>query len=171
MSPEQVRNTKDVDYRSDIYSLGVVLWEMVTGRVPYDINTESTFDVFEKIVHQQLANTATKWDAVIEKATQKEVGKRKLDLELIGRKPAFIKNNIIYEITKESSYWDLFQGNVKEYFLNFNNGQIQDSIIFVPKKNKYGYFTGNMWKYFETIDLCISEFYEFKKKNLKKEVQ
>jgi serine/threonine protein kinase len=85
MSPEQVRNTKDVDYRSDIYSLGVVLWEMVTGRVPYDINTESTFDVFEKIVHQQLANTATKWDAVIEKATLKEVGNRKLDLSLVDR--------------------------------------------------------------------------------------
>jgi serine/threonine-protein kinase len=48
MSPEQVRNTKDVNAQSDIYSLGVVLWEMVTGRVPYDVNTDSTFDVFRK---------------------------------------------------------------------------------------------------------------------------
>lgn len=76
MSPEQVRNTKDVTAQSDIYSLGVVLWEMVTGRVPYDINTESTFDVFEKIVRQPLAKTGTNWDAVIEKATMKEVGLR-----------------------------------------------------------------------------------------------
>jgi serine/threonine protein kinase len=85
MSPEQVRNTKDVDYRSDMYSLGVVLWEMVTGKVPYDIQTESTFDVFRKIVDEPLKPTNTKWDAVIEKATLKEVGNRKLDLTLVGK--------------------------------------------------------------------------------------
>jgi uncharacterized protein (TIGR02145 family) len=72
MSPEQVRNTRDVNAQSDIYSLGVVLWEMVTGRVPYDVNTESTFDVFRKIVDEPLSKTNTQWDKVIEKATQKD---------------------------------------------------------------------------------------------------
>ncbi|MDG0973356.1 MAG: protein kinase, partial [Crocinitomicaceae bacterium] len=76
MSPEQVRSTKDVDHRSDIYSLGVVLWEMVTGKVPYDIQTESTFDVFRKIVDEPLAKTETKWDGIIDKATKKEEGNR-----------------------------------------------------------------------------------------------
>jgi len=76
MSPEQVRSTKDVDHKSDIYSLGVVLWEMVTGRVPYDIHTESTFDVFRKIVDEQLALTNTKWDKVIQKATKKKADDR-----------------------------------------------------------------------------------------------
>lgn len=37
-SPEQARNGF-VDGRSDIYSLGIVMYEMVTGRVPYDGDT------------------------------------------------------------------------------------------------------------------------------------
>ena len=38
MAPEQFENTKSVDKRADIYSMGVMLYEMVTGKKPFPGN-------------------------------------------------------------------------------------------------------------------------------------
>ena len=49
MSPEQIRRAKDVTPRSDIFSLGAMLYELATGSLPFEGGDD--FDVMEKIVH------------------------------------------------------------------------------------------------------------------------
>ena len=47
MSPEQVEG-KEADQRADIYSLGIILYEMLTGRVPFEGDTPFTIGVKHK---------------------------------------------------------------------------------------------------------------------------
>ncbi len=50
MSPEQINSPKDVDHRTDIYSIGITFYQMLTGKLPFDTSTDSDFQVMKEIV-------------------------------------------------------------------------------------------------------------------------
>ncbi|MGZ3425152.1 MAG: serine/threonine protein kinase, partial [Polyangia bacterium] len=89
MSPEQCAGRGNIDARSDIYALGIVMYEMLTGHVPFK------GEGFGDIVVAQLTETAKKpselradippaLDAIVMKAIEKEVDGRFQSMEEFG---------------------------------------------------------------------------------------
>lgn len=86
MSPEQVKGEK-VNKSTDIYSLGVLLFQLITGKCPYDENS-TEFDIYTKIVNEELPpakqfyiGVSDKIQYVISKATAKSSADRFVDCE------------------------------------------------------------------------------------------
>jgi serine/threonine protein kinase len=73
MSPEQVKADKSIDHRSDIYSLGVTLFFAINGKPAYNSETDSQFDIFNKIVYETLPEFSiqSKFKEIVLKACQK----------------------------------------------------------------------------------------------------
>ncbi len=53
MSPEHVKGFSFTDHRSDIYSIGMTFYEMISGNVPFK-NLDSDFDIREMIVRKEM---------------------------------------------------------------------------------------------------------------------
>lgn len=80
MSPEQARGL-DVDERTDIWSLGVVLFEMLVGKAPFDGNT--TADTLAAVIYYEpetisnvLPNAPIELSRIVRKALQKDRDER-----------------------------------------------------------------------------------------------
>lgn len=97
MSPEQVRG-RQVDQRSDIYSIGVLMHFLATGQPPYNEREISVFDINQKTLREPLPRANTIYPAVpdyiqelIDKATQKDPDQR--FQTCVDFKAAFIRNS------------------------------------------------------------------------------
>ncbi|HEX6125550.1 MAG TPA: protein kinase [Pyrinomonadaceae bacterium] len=80
MSPEQARS-RSVDFRTDIFSFGIVLYEMCAGRPPF--TGETTTDIIAEIIQKKPSNASAhnpaipaELDRIINKCLEKECSDR-----------------------------------------------------------------------------------------------
>ena len=81
MSPEQAKGSNQVDPRSDVYAIGVIMYEALTGKVPFDGDTFN--ELMFKIVLSEppsLTDVVPEIDpnfaAIVNKAMARELGER-----------------------------------------------------------------------------------------------
>ncbi|MHC4137879.1 MAG: tetratricopeptide repeat protein, partial [Planctomycetota bacterium] len=87
MSPEQARGNPDlIDLRTDVYALGVILYEMLTGARPYDTNKTSLIEAVRVICEEPAQPLSRNWsgvrkldpdiETIVGKALEKEADRR-----------------------------------------------------------------------------------------------
>lgn len=135
MSPEQVLG-KELNLKTDIYSTGITFYEILTGKPPFDSDTDSDFIVQNKIVNDALPDIRTVNPSVpqnianaIKTATQKNPDDRFRDCEEFK---AMIKNDYVGFDNKVKS--DFTQ---QTHLIGDINKSVINKTVLIHKENDF----------------------------------
>ncbi len=117
MSPEQARGLPDaIDIRSDVYALGVILYELVSGRFPYPVDGD-TIEVLRHIAGTEPADIDSTDDelaTVVRKALSKERERRYQTAGDLARDVDHYRRGEPIEAKRDSG-WYLLRKTVRRY--------------------------------------------------------
>jgi serine/threonine protein kinase len=85
MSPEQLKADRNIDGRADVWSIGVVLYEMLTGECPYQ--GDNMFSLVSSILkgkplaaHQRVPSVAASFSLVVQRSLEPKLDDRYADM-------------------------------------------------------------------------------------------
>lgn len=115
MSPEQMQGA-EIDGRSDIYSLGVVFWEMLTGQRPYRTTISSYDEIFKQMDEPvpKLAENLSHLQALLQKLVAKRPENRFQTASELSRAVSMLSQTFTSTTDGETVVQPVFTGGGKQ---------------------------------------------------------
>lgn len=141
MSPEQIKGLPSISYETDIYSLGVLFYQMLCGKAPYGTDL-TEYDISKNIVEYPLPKLIDiykyvnpSFQRIVDKATEKEVHNRYKDCNAFKKDVIFVKNS--GKVPKKK-----IDNKTKSPVLDSQNVEQKDSTKSIKKKYRIGLIVG-----------------------------
>ncbi|MDR1660850.1 MAG: protein kinase, partial [Azoarcus sp.] len=136
MSPQQVREMP-LDHRTDIYSLGVVMYQMLTGRLPFE--TDNSYNLVHRIVNElpppvtgHRPEVPEALDTIVRRAMEKDVERRYQSWAEFSRDLTHAFRNYTVEpereVLSETRKFQILRGIA--FFRNFSDAELWEAISF-----------------------------------------
>jgi serine/threonine-protein kinase len=149
MSPEQARGTR-VDQRTDIFSFGVLLYEMVSGRLPFEGQTQT--DIISSIISNKRQAPLARYtdevspemERIVAKALQKNKDGRYqtlkdmlIDLRSVKRQMELSEEFEVSEAAHSGRQFDTGSGFAKTATIEYNPAKTQPMVAAQPSSAEF----------------------------------